>query len=187
MTEENNTTNKLAELNTLQHYLGVAASIFEQYLSENVQDVSGFYQDKYGKGLKRFYCKNLDDIFNEMAAHKNYCMALRDNGMQQALTMQFPIELDGSDFTKEELATVAGKFKAIHDVGLKYNVDISFHGFDNMPRKVTGTNDGYSDNRCILISLNTARPYSVYTHPDFDGRNGEALKANLNSFTRPTP
>ena len=184
MTEDNKAKTWPSDLDILKHYLGVAANVFEEYLTENVEVVCGLYQDKCGKGLKKFFCKNLDDVFNEMAAHKNYCMALEENGLQQALTMQFPIELDGSNFTKDELATVANEFKAIHDIGLKYNVDISFDGFDNMPRKVTGTRGGYADNRCILISLNTSRPYSVYTHPDFDGKNDMQLKERLNSFKR---
>lgn len=167
-----------------------------QYLADHLENVAVIYEtllqqqlnnsvDAYNSGWKALFRRDLSSVFNEMTEHKNFTAVFQEKGFQNCVSAGYPIKVDGAEFTREELETVADKFKALHDLGLKYNVSIRLAGFDNLPRENTAVGGTYSDDRCVLVALDSSERYYVYEHPEYNSDTARELKARLNSFEQP--
>ena len=91
--------------------------------------------------------------------------------------MAYEIDVDGSNYTKKELAAVAKKIEALHDICMKKDVALDVTGFSLLPTQYTVTAHGSaSSGRNVSVSYNASKTYCHYVHPRCSELQSNGLK-----------
>jgi hypothetical protein len=110
---------------------------------------------------------------------------LQENG--QFKVAHYAIDVDGSDFTKAELAEVAKKIEALHDICMKKDVAFDVAGFSPLPADYTVTPNGSaSSGRSVTVGFDTGKTYCHYMHPRCNELRANGLEPQF-SRARKTP
>jgi hypothetical protein len=95
--------------------------------------------------------------------------------------MQYEIDIDGSNYTKQELARVAKNIEALHDICMKKDVAFGVTGFNPLPGAyTTSANGSVSSGRNVNVGFDAGKTYCHYMHPRRDDlrRNGLDLRVS---------
>ena len=96
------------------------------------------------------------------------------------------VDIDGGQFSREELTTIARKVETLHDIALEYNVGLEISGFDRLPKVGHATSGGgWHRGGQVSIELNLGAPYQIQTHPTFEGSTSKDLKTRKNAVSNP--
>jgi hypothetical protein len=94
---------------------------------------------------------------------KNFTTLTNANGTFKA--SGWGIDIDGSNFTKKELAPVAQAFEKLHDACFAKDVSLSIAGFDLLPHQYAVTTGSAASHYGAQISVNANMTYCLFDHP----------------------
>lgn len=120
---------------------------------------------------------DIDSYISNLKMHKNLFKLMRENGQTMLSSACHQIDVDSSQFSKEELASLAPQFNAVHNWAVDYNVKLDFSGFDHMPRKY-----GEQGPRTTII-VDLENTYDIMRHPELSASREDrlTLEGRLNS------
>ena len=103
----------------------------------------------------------LDDTVE--AIRKKYAEPVDEKGDFRCGT--YGIDVDGSQFSKQQLAPVAKKIAELHDFCREKNIRLEIAGFDLMPHGHSVVRGGASAPYSVQIGLDAGWTYCDYDHP----------------------
>lgn len=155
-------------------------------LTEWLDKLPAYYEGVLEKAVKDIEVSfgSVDVLSKSLKPHKNIFQLAEKQGMSKPYkSFTNGHYVDASQFTNEQMLTLVDKFMAVHDVALKYNVELQFAGFDNMPRSTTAFRNSCAYKRGAAANMNLENTYNEFTHPEFgfDDMSSSSFTARKNS------
>ena len=157
--------------------LGVFLDSVPAFMTENIEETLEKIKSNFNSDV---HCKKVIELMlPDLGPYRNMFQLLKDKHIIQGFhTYSKGADMvDPSQFTVAEIATLSDKFNAIHDVAMAYNVEVSFGGFDNLPRHGTYANGSFQGGRGVMVSFNTMSIYPIASNPEFGADNGTKCAA----------
>tara|TARA_R110002124_G_scaffold129483_1_gene290869 strand:- start:168515 stop:169135 length:621 start_codon:yes stop_codon:yes gene_type:complete len=151
--------------------LGVFLDGIPAFMTANLEETITKIKSNFNSDV---HCKRVVDfMLPDLGSYRNMFQLLKDKHIIKGFhTYSNGSDMvDPSQFTVAEMASLSDKFNAIHDVAMAYNVEVSFGGFDNLPRHGTYANGSFQGGRGVVVSFNTMSIYPITSNPEFGADN----------------
>jgi hypothetical protein len=141
------------------------------FMTEKIEETITKIRNNFSSAIE---CENTFSRLSEkLTPHSNMFQRLKSEGITSGYhTYSIGADVvDPSQFTVAEMTSLSDKFNAIHDVAMAYNVEVSFGGFDNLPRHGTYANGSFQGGHGVVVSFKTMTGYPIASNPEFGADN----------------